>query len=67
MIQKIDINELGIMVSEWKDGKPWSSIYDGLTAARQIAEKVNEIITEIHIIERILNIEAEVNQVKSIK
>jgi hypothetical protein len=43
-MKKIDIEKLGEVITEYKDGKPWSSMYSPKHAIEQVAEKLNEII-----------------------
>lgn len=43
-MEKLDIQSLGEMIAEWKDGKPWTATKNPQKSAEEIAEKVNEII-----------------------
>lgn len=43
-MQEIDIEKLGEKIMEYRDGGSFISSFDSMTACREIAEKVNEII-----------------------
>ena len=43
-IEKIDIESLGEVITEVRDGKPFTSKTDPIVACVHIAEKVNKII-----------------------
>lgn len=47
-MNKIDTKKLGGHVTEYKDGIPWTIIVDPMVAAKEIAEKVNEIVEWIN-------------------
>lgn len=48
MIKKIDLDKLGEQIVEWRDDKPFTSHVNPMVAAKEIAEKVNEIITHLN-------------------
>jgi len=47
LMEKIDIEKLGVTIFEYKDGTPYSSTTSPILASRQLAEKANEIIEYI--------------------
>ena len=47
-MEKIDLDKLGRYVVEWRNGKPWSDTVDGMIAAKECAEKINEIVEWIN-------------------
>lgn len=47
-MDKIDLENLGYKVTEYRNGKPWSGTFDGMEAAKECAEKINEIIEWIN-------------------
>ncbi len=47
-MEKINIEKLGEMITEYKDGKPWRGMTDCCLGAKELAEKVNEIINWIN-------------------
>jgi len=53
MIEKLNIETLGEIITEYKDGKPWTSLINAGKASIDIAEKLNEIIEELNAIEEI--------------
>lgn len=46
-MEKININKLGEVVTEYRDDKPYTVIIDPVKACQEIAEKVNEIIEHL--------------------
>lgn len=47
-IQSIDIGKLGEIITEYRDGKPWSSMISEKKAIEELAEKINEIIEKLN-------------------
>lgn len=47
-IKEIDIQRLGKDVVEYRDGKPFTSIFNHQKACQELAEKLNEIIGVIN-------------------
>lgn len=46
-MKKIDIEKLGETITEYRDGVPYTSNIDPMVACREIAEKINELITAV--------------------
>lgn len=46
-MKKIDIEKLGETITEYRDGVPYASHIDPMVACREIAEKINELITAV--------------------
>ena len=47
-MEKIDLENLGYEVCEYRDGKPFTSIFSANKAVKEIAEKINEIVEFIN-------------------
>lgn len=43
-MELIDIEKLGVVVTEYKEGVPFSSVVIPMSAIREVAYKVNELI-----------------------
>ena len=52
MIEKIDIEKLGEVIIDWKEGKPWTSCYSAEKASKEVAEKLNHVIEALNKLEK---------------
>jgi hypothetical protein len=48
MIEKIDVQTLGEFITEYRDGKPYTSSIVPMIACKQLADKLNEIIDHLN-------------------
>lgn len=54
-IEKIDLNKLGELITEYKNGRRWSGRYDPRQAGEEIGSKVNELVEAVNEIKRLTN------------
>jgi len=48
MIEKIDVENLGYVTTEYRDSMPWANKYSPQEAAKILAEKLNEVINKLN-------------------